>query len=376
MFLPWTRIATVVASAAIVVLPNTSLQSKVTPTTDVAENWDNQTVSNRLATLQLPVSVQANEQVLARIQQYLTTGKVETEAILGRATLYFPIFEHQLRVHGLPESLKYLPVIESGLLSTIKSPAGATGIWQFMSISAKHFGLQIGNGIDERMDIYRSTEAAVKMLKILYDEFGDWALVLAAYNSGEGKVNQAVRMAGTKDYWKVKDFLPKETQRYVPAFIAAAYVSKYHRQHNLQPSNAMAALASDLRALRVYRRLSFGEISRVTGISLTTLGQLNPAFVQGIIPSNEAGHFVMLPNEKATLLLREYLNEASEQKITSNAFRTTYVVSKGDNLEQVAKLFQASPEDIKKWNSLHSDELVVRQELVLYLPKSFLFNRA
>lgn len=376
MFLPWTRIATIVALAAIVVLPNTTLQSKETPTTDVAENWDNQTVSNRLATLQLPVPVQANEQVLARIQQYLTTGKVETEAILGRATLYFPIFEHQLRVHGLPESLKYLPVIESGLLSTIKSPAGATGIWQFMSISARQFGLQIGNGIDERMDIYRSTEAAVKMLKMLYEEFGDWALVLAAYNSGEGKVSQAVRMAGTKDYWKVKEFLPKETQRYVPAFIAAAYVSKYHRQHNLQPSTAMATLAPDMRALRVYRRLSFGEISRVTGLSLTTLGQLNPAFIQGIIPSNETGHFVMLPNEKASILLREYLNEASEQKITSSAFRTTYVVSKGDNLEQVAKLFQASPEDIKKWNSLHSDELVVRQELVLYLPKSFLLNRA
>lgn len=377
MFFPWTRSAALVALVAIVAMPNTSLQANKVSAPLEAVTLNKQEIANRLATLQLPVPVQANEQVLSQIQQYISTGKQETEAILGRATVYFPVFEHQLRANGLPESLKYLPLIESALLPAIKSPVGATGMWQFMPSSARQFGLEIANGVDERMDPYRSTQAATKMLESLYNQFGDWSLVLAAYNSGPGKVSMAVRMAGSNDYWKVQEFLPKETQRYVPAFIAAAYISKYYRQHSLQPNTAQA-LGSDVRVLRVYRRISFGEIARVTGLSLSTIGKLNPAFTQGIVPQSETGYFIALPDEKATLLFREFLNDPEQKALagSGNVFRTTYVVSKGDNIEQVAKLFQTTPENLKKWNSLNHDELEARQELVLYLPKSFLLNRA
>lgn len=375
MYFPWTRVATFVALAAIVVIANTPLQLNAASNPEAAANWNAQVVKDRLVKLQLPVPIQSNEQVMTRIRQYVITGKTETEAILGRTNLYFPIFEHQLRAHGLPEELKFLPLIESGLLITIKSPVGATGVWQLMTVSARHFGLQVGSGVDERMDIYRSTEAAMKMLKFLHNKFGDWALVLAAYNSGAGKVDEAIRMAGTKDYWKVKEYLPKETQRYVPAFIAAAYVAKFHRQHNLQPSS-MSYFTPELRTLRIYRRVTFGEISRVTGANLTLLARLNPAFVQGIVPESKEGRFLILPNEKATLALRDYLSSTEEKAAGKNAFRTTYVVSKGDNLEQVAKLFQTSVTDIMKWNKLNDAKIVVRQELLLLLPKTFLLNRA
>lgn len=363
----------VAATAAMAVIPNTNLQSKASDYA-AAEHWNAQVVSERLAKLQLPVPVQANEQVLGRIRQYVVAGRTETQAILGRSHMYFPIFEHQLRVHGLPEELKYLPLIESGLLSTIKSPAGAVGVWQLMGISARHFGLQVHGGVDERMDIYRSTEAAMKMLVYLYKKFGDWALVLAAYNSGVGKVDQAIRMAGTKDYWKVKDYLPKETQRYVPAFIAAAYIGKHYKQHGLRPSS-MSNFTPDLRAVLIFRRVSFGEISRVTGVGLSTLAALNPAYTQGIIPANEKGHFLILPNEKATMALRNYLSSPEEIAAARQVFRTTYVVSKGDSLEQIAKLFQTTVEEIVQWNKLNDTRIVVRQELLLHLPKSFLLNR-
>jgi len=377
MQFPWTWIsATAAATVAMAGVPNTNLYSKATNHSAVAGEWNADVVSERLAKLQLPVPVQSNEQVLSRIRQYLTTGRVETQLALGRSHMYFPIFEHQLRLNGLPEELKYLPLIESGLLTTIKSPAGAAGLWQLMSISARHFGLQVNAGIDERLDIYRSTDAAVKMLVFLYKKFGDWALVLAAYNSGVGKVDAAIRMAGTKDYWKVKDYLPKETQRYVPTFIAAAYVGKYFKQHGLKPGNFQTHEMPDLRVMPVFRRISFGEISRVTGVGLSTLAVLNPAYTQGIIPDSKKGHFVMLPNEKATLALRNYLASPEERSEEKEVFRTTYVVSKGDSMEEIAKLFQTSVENLLKWNKLTHPALVVRQELILHLPKTFLLNRA
>lgn len=376
MHFPWTWIpATAAATAVLVGIPNNNLYSKTASTAVVVSEWNANVVSERLAKLQLPVPVQSNEQVLSRIRQYLTTGRIETQSALGRSYTYFPIFEHQLRLNGLPEELKYLPLIESGLLPTIKSPAGATGLWQLMAISARHFGLQVNSSVDERMDIYRSTDAAVKMLVYLYERFGDWALVLAAYNSGVGKVEGAIRMAGTKDYWKVKDFLPRETQRYVPAFIAAAYVGKYYKHHGLKPGDMHSRSLSDIRAMLVSRRLSFGEISRVTGVGLASLAQLNPAYNQGIVPESKKGHFVMLPNEKATLALRNYLSSTEEQLAEKEVFRTTYVVSKGDSLEDVARLFQTTTENLIKWNRLYNTTLVVRQELVLHLPKAFLLNR-
>ncbi|MFZ4427211.1 MAG: transglycosylase SLT domain-containing protein [Saprospiraceae bacterium] len=377
MQFPWTWIsATAAATVAVAGVPNTNLYSKVADNSVVTNEWNADVVSERLAKLQLPVPVQSNEQVLSRIRQYLITGRAETQLALGRSNVYFPIFEHQLRANGLPEELKYLPLIESGLSTTIESPAGATGMWQLMSITARHFGLQVNSGVDERLDIYRSTDAAVKMLVFLHKKFGDWALVLAAYNSGVGKVEAAIRMAGTKDYWVVKDYLPKETQRYVPCFIAAAYVGKYFRQHGLKPANFQTHEMPDLRVMLVFRRISFGEISRVTGVGLSALAKLNPAFTQGIVPASDKGYFVMLPDEKATLSLRNFLASPEERAAEKAVFRTTYVVSKGDSMEEIARLFQTSVEDLLKWNKLTDTTLVVRQELVLQLPKTFLLNRA
>lgn len=374
MNIPWTLVAILAASATgMGTKEHTVKKSTPSESTEKGDflNVTDDVVKERLSRMSLPVEVRSNSAVLSRIRQYLVNGRTETELILGRAPQCFPVFEHYLQQYNLPQELKYLPIIESGMMTKMKSQAGATGLWQLMPVSARHFGLSVNGTIDERLDIYRSSEAAVQMLKYLHDELGDWALVLAAYNSGIGKVKEAVRLAGTKNYWKVDDYLPTETRRYVPAFIAAAYIAEYHLDHGIQPVASFQS-SQNLRALRVTRQLSFGEISRVTGLKTATLAALNPAYIAGIVPKTSMGRYLILPGS-ATGSMRNYLE--NNKPVQSDLIKTTYVVSKGDNLAKIASLFQTTTDNLIIWNNLLDKKIVINQELVLFLPKSFFIDR-
>lgn len=330
-------------------------------------------VKERLGKLSLPIEVKTNEAVMTRIRQYIGTGKKETELVIGRSNLYFSVFEHYLNQYGLPEELKYLSVIESGLQPQVRSAVGASGIWQLMPVAARHYGLQMGGGVDERLDLHRSTEAAVQMLKYLYDELGDWTLVLAAYNSGIGTIKSAVRKAGTKKYSVVSNYLPHETRRYVPAYLATAYVMSYYHKHALQPVIPFY-YSPDARVIRVYRNLSFGEIARISGVKTSVIAALNPSFTGGIIPRSTKGHLLMLPNSESSLLLRSYLD--SNSKLPEGTIKTAYVTTKGDDLSRIATLFSTTVDNLVKWNDIREGKLVINQELVLYLPKTFFIKRA
>ena len=330
-------------------------------------------VKERLGKLSLPIEVKTNEAVMTRIRQYIGAGKKETELVIGRSNLYFSVFEHYLNQYGLPEELKYLSVIESGLRPQVRSAVGASGIWQLMPIAARHYGLQMGGGVDERLDLHRSTEAAVQMLKYLHDELGDWTLVLAAYNSGIGTIKSAVRRAGTKNYSVVSNYLPHETRRYVPAYLATAYVMSYYEKHGLQPVIPFY-YSPDARVIRVYRSLSFGEIARISGVKTSVIAALNPSFTGGIIPRSTKGHLLMLPNSESSLLLRSYLD--SNSKLPEGTIKTAYVTTKGDDLSRIATLFSTTVDNLVKWNDIREGKLVINQELVLYLPKTFFIKRA
>jgi membrane-bound lytic murein transglycosylase D len=330
-------------------------------------------VKERLSKMRLPIEVKTNEAVMSRIRQYIVTGKKETELVIGRSNLYFAVFEHYLSEYGLPEELKYLSVIESGLQPQVRSAVGASGIWQLMPVAARHYGLQMGGGVDERLDLHRSTEAAVKMLKYLHDELGDWTLVLAAYNSGIGTIKSAVRKAGSRNYSQVSNFLPRETRRYVPAFIATAYVMSFYQQHGLQPVIPFF-YSADTRVIRIYRSLSFGEIARITGLKTSLISALNPSFTGGLVPRSGKGNLLMLPNSESSKLLRNYLD--SGVKSPEGTFKTAYVTSKGDDLQKIASLFSTSVENLVKWNDIRDGKIVINQELVLYLPKTFFIKRA
>lgn len=374
MKFPWTLVVLMLVAA-------TTLANDTHLTFNPSSNWDSHTdsqIKERLTQLDLPLEIVSNHQVMNRIRQYTTAGRRDAELILGRTYVYFPIFEHYLKQYNLPEELKYLPMIESGLRPTVKSGAGATGLWQLMSITARYNGLTVNGQVDQRMDIYASTEAAVKMLDFLYKQFGDWGLVLAAYNSGHVRVKKAMKLAGNNNYWTVKQYLPVETQKYVPAFIAAAYLANNYHLHKMQPNvTASVNLVQDTRVIKVKQAMSLSQIAKATGLDYNTVAKLNPAYILGQIPVSKDGHNVILPTS-TTSAFRQFLakKDLVVKTQSSGQVSTVYVTAKGDDLNKVAKMFNTSVENIKLWNNLSSSQVSINQELVLYLSRSYLMKRA
>lgn len=374
MQFPWTLVVLMLVS--VTVSANNS-----TFNTYHSAAWTSDTetqVKARLQQLDLPLEVVSNQEVITKIRQYVTAGRRDTERILGRTYVYFPIFEHYLKQYNLPEELKFLPMIESGLRPAVKSGVGATGLWQLMSITARYNGLTVDEQVDQRLDPYASTEAAVKMLAFLYEQFGDWGLVLAAYNSGHGRVKKAMKLANSNDYWTVKAFLPTETQKYVPAFIAAAYIANHYNNHNLNPNmTADLGLFQDTRVIKVKAPISLAQIAQATGLSQDMVHKLNQAYVGGHIPSNELGHNLILP-ASATSDLREWMKKQEAQTSANQAgqVETLYVVAKGDNLQSIARLFNTDVASIMQWNNLSEANITINQELVLYMSNAYLMKRA
>lgn len=376
MKFPWTMIA---------VMATVSFLSFTTPlvasasTSAFEDSWNIHTesvVRGRLSKMDLPFEAANTDLVISRIKSYVTAGRKETEAILGRTILYFPIFEHYLDVYKLPRELKYLPMIESGLRPYIGSKAGAVGMWQFMNITARHYGLTVNDYVDERRDPYRSSEGAARMLADLYRMFGDWSLVLAAYNAGPGRIQQAIRQSQCSDYAEVRKRLPSETQRYLPTLIAMAYVANYYQDHGLQPKLPSFEL-QQTRTIRVKQSISFRDIARLTGVDRNTLATLNPGYLQEYIPQNKRGYFLILPANAVSKLKAHLMAKTPPSAdIPANAFKYSHVVEAGDDIQKLARLFQVSVEDIVRWNDLALPEIVVNQELDLYLSRAFVFSRA
>lgn len=251
--------------------------------------------SSRLANLNLPLTAPMDAQLERKIGQYVVLGGNGTELMLSRAELYFPIFEAYLSAYELPASLKYLPIAESLLRSRAVSSASAAGLWQLMPGTARHYGLRVDAIVDERLDAHLSTEAAMKILTELHEQFSDWNLVLAAYNCGGGRVRKAIRQSGSRDYEKVKRFLPRETQQYVSAYLAAAYAVNFYGDHGLSPrSNSLTK--HPLSFVRVYREVNLRKIAKNAGLDYNYLRRLNPAFRRGYVPKNDKGYRLTVPH--------------------------------------------------------------------------------
>jgi membrane-bound lytic murein transglycosylase D len=251
--------------------------------------------SNQLDEMNLALSTTACDAHLQRkLRDYLGRGSHSTERMLGRANQYFPIFEYYLAHHKMPESLKYLAVAESMLMSSAVSSARAAGLWQLMPATARSMGLRVDGTVDERLDMYRSTETAVIMLKGLYQQFGDWHLALAAYNCGPGRVRRAIRAAGGhSNYNKVKRFLPRESQKYVAAYVAAAYTVTYYGEYGLTP--AEHTMEDSIASLKVFSKLSLRRIAVACNLSAKTIRKMNPGYIRGYIPRNNKGYRLRVP---------------------------------------------------------------------------------
>lgn len=341
--------------------------------------------ANRLYTLPTIMELSYNQVVKSYIEMYSTRRREQVSYMLALGEYYFPMFEEALDRHGLPLELKYLPVIESALNPIAVSRAGATGLWQFMLRTGKSYGLEVNSLVDERRDPYKSTEAAVRYLKDLYAIYGDWNLVIAAYNCGPGNVNKAIaRSGGKRDYWEIYNRLPKETRGYVPAFIAANYIMNHFTDHNICPAHTYGnSLALD--TVHVNEQIHLEQISGVLNISLSEIKRLNPQYKSDKIPGNVKSYDLVLPSDKMFSYIdqndsiinynknryfthRTYTDgymDGTNSTSDGNTTNVYYSVRRGDNLSSIARRNGTTVSVIKSWNNLNSDRLSVGKRLVV-----------
>ncbi|MBL7951346.1 MAG: LysM peptidoglycan-binding domain-containing protein [Flavobacteriales bacterium] len=346
--------------------------------------WPEATYQSRLAALDghTPFSLTYNPVVQSFIDLYAVRKREMTSRMLGLSDLYFPVFEEYLDKHQMPLELKYLAVVESALNPSARSRASAVGLWQFMLPTGKMFGLKATSYVDERHDVYQSTEAACKYLKYLYNMYGNWELALAAYNCGPGNVNKAIRRSGgEKDYWKIYDHLPRETRGYVPAFIAVNYVFAHAADHNLYPV-VPTYCAHQVDTVQVCYPLDLASVARLTGASTQEVLDLNPTFKLGVVPDVNQPVTVYLPKRAAGVFVT---NEDSIQYAFFQATPTSkpapsnstnavadaqtvsvpkmHTVRRGESLGVIANKYRISVTELKKMNGLRGTTIHAGQKL-------------
>ena len=261
---------------------------------DVNPVFEKEVFIERLKRIPSIIEMPYNEVVQKFIDRYSGRLRHSVSYMLGASNFYMPIFEEALETYGLPLELKYLPVIESALNPKAVSRVGATGSWQFMLATGKRYGLEVNSLVDERRDPIKASYAAANYLSDLYKVFGDWNLVIAAYNCGPDQINKAIhRSKGSKDYWQIYPYLPKETRGYVPAFIAANYIMTYYCEHNICPMTTRLPAKTD--TIMVSRNVHLEQIAAVCNIDIEQLRTLNPAYRRDIVPGATKLSAVRLP---------------------------------------------------------------------------------
>ena len=235
-----------------------------------------------------------NRHVEKQVKRLISRGRHGVETVLGRSTTYFPVFEAYLEAYNLPTELKYLSVIESSLEQNAKSRVGASGLWQFMPRTGRAYGLKIDDNVDERLDLYKSSEAAARYLADLYKSFKDWPLALAAYNCGPTAVKKAIKKRKSRNYWNIRSLLPKETQNYVVKYMAMTYVMSYYQFFDLRPAYPDYDLQF-VKAVKVYGEKSLAKLAKEAGATLAVVQKLNPSYKAGIVPANQYGNYVVVP---------------------------------------------------------------------------------
>jgi membrane-bound lytic murein transglycosylase D len=303
--------------------------------------------------------------------------------LIARAKYYFPMFEKYLDAYNIPLEMKYLAIVESALVPTIKSRAGASGLWQFMYGTGIQYDLKVTSYVDDRHDPIKSTIAACKYLSKLYDIFGDWNLALAAYNSGPGNVLKAIkRSGGNKNYWNLRPYLPKETASYVPAFYAMIYLFEYKNEHQLVSSEPEIRFF-ETDTIHIKKTISFDHISEITGIKKEIIAFLNPSYKLDIIPYDETKNYTLTLPRKSSLYFLEKEQEiyaladnqySIREKPMPETFETDkairHKVKNGEFLGKIASKYGVRISEIKKWNSLRSDNIDIGQRLMIY-PKNY-----
>ncbi|MGL5790401.1 MAG: transglycosylase SLT domain-containing protein, partial [Bacteroidales bacterium] len=346
---------------------------------------------SRLENIATLIELPYNEVIKKYIEYYTGPRRRMVEKLLGLSQYYFPMIEQTFDAAGIPLELKYLAVVESALNPSALSKQGASGLWQFMLPTGKHYGLEISTLVDERRNPVKSTQAAANYLKSLYGIYKDWTLAIAAYNCGPGNVNKAIqRTGGRKDYWAIYYNLPKGTREYLPLFIALNYIMNYHPEHEICPS--VCPIALDMDTLRINKTLHFSQVAKITGISVEELRAFNPQFKRDIIPGSQKPYVLRLP---ITSMMRfiafedSVLNNniAKERQLRStvqlgvatvsssnihssatNEAPVKHTIRNGESLGVIAKKYNVRVEDLKRWNNLSDVNIRAGKTLFVHPP--------
>lgn len=342
-------------------------------------------IADRLKCIEQSMPLRYNEKTHGFINYFTVKDRAYTRMIIQRMNLYFPLFEKYLKEYGLPDELKYLSIIESGLNPRAVSRARAVGLWQFMSATGRYFGLHIDWYIDERMDPEKSTKAACLYLKQLYGMFGDWELALAAYNSGPGNVKRAIRRAGyKKNFWDIYPYVPRETRSYVPQFVAITYTMNYLAEHNFLLEEQEAFPLSDTLLVKKYTHIP--TLAKLTGACMEDIIKLNPSIQHQALPDLTKAYKLYLP-QSAKQMLQEnrvaILDSAStvgkkEMELmartdagsTYGKDKIVYNVKSGDVLGSIALRHNVSVANLKKWNNLSGNTIRIGQRLNIWTKPS------
>ncbi len=337
----------------------------------------------RLEKMNSFITLPYNDKVRNYMILYSEKMPTKMSAILGLCKYYMPIFEETFSKYNLPDELKYMAVIESALNPVAVSRAGAKGMWQFMFRTAKLYGLEINSFVDERLDPFKSADAAARYLTDSYNVFGDWNLAISSYNCGSGNVNKAIRRNGGKrDFWSVYNYLPRETRGYVPAFVGAMYAIRYSKEYGLVPADMR--MPAQLDTFEIHRNLHFKQISELVGISVDDLRNLNPQYIKDVIPGdsktyilripyNYSGDFIAHEDSIYTDKASEYLNPQtlvhsgkSSGETYSSDGTIIYKVKKGDMLGKIAARYHVTVNQLMKWNHLKNTNLSIGQKIRIY----------
>jgi len=337
-------------------------------------SYQNLVYKRRLDSLERSIPLPYNEHVQNYIDIYVFKRKEQIGKMLGLSKYYFPIFERSLREVGIPDEMKFLTVIESALNPHAVSRSGAVGPWQFMYTTAKGYGLVMDSYVDERKDPVQASRAAAVYLKDAYNRLGDWLLAIAAFNCGTGAVTRAVaRSGGEADFWKVRPFLPRETQNYVPAFIATVYAMNYYQKHEIMPREAGFSVFTDV--IDVNRMVSFASIAKAADIDLNELRTLNPAYKKQIVNgSPESPKRLVIPaiGKQLYASLYDVLNPEIDELEVVNAslndserspiaLPESHKVKEGQTLTMVANQYGVEVQDLKVYNDLKTMDVVPGQ---------------
>ena len=333
-------------------------------TIDMVSDIPDSVYISRLQKLNPYISVPYNRIIRNHIVYYTQKMPEKMERILGLSAYYIPIFEEIFDQYDMPLELTAMAVIESALNPKAVSRARAKGMWQFMYSTAKRYGLTINSYVDERFDPIASAHAAARYLRDSYLIFGDWTLAIASYNCGAGNVNKAIRRSGgSKDFWEIYPYLPRETRGYVPSFFAALYAMRYYKEHNLTPEHIPMPPHTD--TIKVNKMLHFEQIAHYTGASIEELRTHNPQYLHDIIPGTEKEYILQLPYQFTGAFIDHedeiyaykdsvYFSPAALKQIQQSAEPSKIIhrVKRGETLSHIALRYGVSVKNIQRWNGI------------------------